>query len=80
MAGPDGINSFFYQHFWGTSGKDVTEMIKDFFGTKRLEEGINKTSICLITKKLNANKLVGFRPMNLCNVTFKSSQKFWLKG
>lgn len=77
--GPDGMTGFFYHHFWETVGKDVFEMVKYFFGSKRLVEGVNKTNICLIPKKLNANKLVDFRPISLCNVAFKIISKLLAK-
>lgn len=54
-------------------------MVKEFFSSKRLEEGVNKTNICLMPKKLNANKLVDFRPISLCNVVFKIISKILAK-
>lgn len=77
--GPDGMSAYFYQHFWETVGRDVTEMVKKFFQTRELEEGINRTNICLIPKKLNANKLADFRPISLCNVAFKIITKILAK-
>lgn len=76
---PDGMSAYFYQHFWETVGRDVTEMVKKFFQTGELEEGITRTNICLIPKKLNANKLADFRPISLCNVAFKIITKILAK-
>lgn len=67
---PDGMSAYFYQHFWESVGGDLTEMVREFFRSGKLEEGINSTNICLIPKKLNANKLADFRPISLCNVAF----------
>ncbi|KAL0848127.1 hypothetical protein Bca101_021374 [Brassica carinata] len=77
--GPDGMSAYFYQHFWESVGGDLTEMVKEFFRSGKLEEGINKTSICLIPKKLNANRLADFRPISLCNVVFKIITKILAK-
>lgn len=65
------MSAYFYQHFWESVGGDLTEMVKEFSRSRRLEEGINRTNICLIPKKLNANSLADFRPISLCNVAFK---------
>ena len=80
--GPDGMSAFFYQHFWESVGGDITEMVRRFFRDGVLEDGINSTNICLIPKKLNANKLVDFRPISLCSLAFKIITKIlakWLK-
>lgn len=77
--GPDGMSAFFYQHFWESVGCDITEMVRRFFRDGVLEDGINNTNICLIPKKLNANKLVNFRPISLCNVAFKIITKILAK-
>lgn len=73
--GPYGMSGFFFQHFWETAGDDITKMVQEFFRSGQLEEGINKTNICLVPKKLNANRLTDFRPISLCNVAFKIISK-----
>lgn len=71
---------FFFSFDWESVGSDLTEMVHEFFWSGKLQEGINKTSICLIPKKLNANRLADFRTISLCNVFFKNNNKyFWLK-
>lgn len=77
--GPDGMSAYFYQHFWETVGGDLTEKVQSFFRSGVLKEGINRTNICLIPKKLNANKVVDFRPISLCNVAFKIITKILAK-
>ncbi|XP_048613516.1 uncharacterized protein LOC125587312 [Brassica napus] len=73
--GPDGMNGFFFQQFWDTMGDDLTTMAQEFLRTGKLEEGINKTNICLVPKKLEAKRLVEFRPISLCNVAYKIVSK-----
>ena len=73
--GPDVMNGFFFQQFWDTMGDDLTSMAQEFLITGKLEEGINKTNICLVPKKLEAKRLVEFRPISLCNVAYKIVSK-----
>ncbi|KAG7583713.1 Reverse transcriptase domain [Arabidopsis suecica] len=47
------------------------KMVQQFFRTGHIEEGMNKTNICLIPKKLKADKMTDFRPISLCNVIYK---------
>lgn len=54
-------------------------MVTDFFRTGQLEPGMNKTSICLIPKKLKAVRLQEFRPISLCNVVYKIIGKLLAK-
>ncbi|KAG7572302.1 Endonuclease/exonuclease/phosphatase superfamily [Arabidopsis suecica] len=69
--GPDGMNGFLYQQFWDNMGDQLTGMVQTFFNTGILEEDMNKTNICLIPKKLKAEKMVDFRPISLCNIVYK---------
>lgn len=69
--GPDGMNGFMYQQFWDNMGSLLTGMVQSFFRTGIIEEGMNNTNICLIPKKLNAERMVDFRPISLCNVIYK---------
>lgn len=73
--GPDGMNGHFFQQFWETMSSEITTMITCFFNTGKLEEGINKTNICLVPKKLGAKQLDQFRPISLCNVVYKIVSK-----
>ncbi|XP_019095662.1 PREDICTED: uncharacterized protein LOC104763574 [Camelina sativa] len=73
--GPDGLTGFFFQQFWERVGEDITEMVRSFMRTGRLEEEINRTNICLIPKKMKASKLQDFRPISLCNVVYKIVSK-----
>ncbi|XP_048605758.1 uncharacterized protein LOC106359240 [Brassica napus] len=69
--GPDGMNGFFFHQFWDTMGDDLTSMAQEFLRTGKLEEGINKTNICLVPKKLEAKRLVEFRPITVPESTLQ---------
>ena len=73
--GPDGMSGYFYQQFWETSGEEITAMVQEFFRTGKLEEEINGTNICLITKTITAKRMSEFRPISLCNVAYKVVSK-----
>lgn len=77
--GPESMNGFFFQQFWETMSEDIFTMVNNFLSTGKLEDGINKTNICLIPKKLEAKKLVDFRPISLCNISYKIVSKLLSK-
>ena len=51
--------------------QDLCSMVRDFFDKGSLEPGINETVLVLIPKKDNPNSLKDYRPISLCNVTYK---------
>lgn len=76
---PDCMNGFFFQQFWETMSANIMKMVEEFFRTGKLEEDINKTSICLVPKKLYEKRLEEFRPISLCNVAYKIISKLLSK-
>lgn len=69
--GPDGITAGFFQDSWNLVKPEVLKAIKkNFIHSKMLKE-INKTYICLFPKKASAKKVEDFRPISLCNTTYK---------
>ena len=73
--GPDGMTSLFYQRFWNFVGKDIVHMVKAFFASGELDERINQTNICLIPKTERPKSMSEFRPISLCNVSYKIISK-----
>lgn len=69
--GLDGINGHLFQQFWDKMGDNLTEMVRDFFQNARINGKMNRTSICLFSKKRNAIRLSEFRLISLSNVSYK---------
>lgn len=69
--GPDGMTPAFFQKHWSVVGKEVVNMVRDFFLTGELIDGINETNIVLIPKKNNPVVVGDLRPISLCNVLMK---------
>ena len=69
--GPDGIHAVFYQKSWGLVGQSITNMVKDFFHSDSSLRLINHTHIALIPKVESLELVTNFRPISLCNVTYK---------
>lgn len=73
--GPDGMTSLFYQRFWKLIGPDIVRMVKAFFNSGELDERINQKNICLIPKTERPKAMTEFRPISLCNVSYKVISK-----
>ncbi|XP_060974510.1 uncharacterized protein LOC133039622 [Cannabis sativa] len=74
-SGPDGmLDNFFIDH-WDTVGKDVVAAVTRFFETGEFAKEINQTFVVLIQKKIGANCFDYFRPISLCNFTYKIISK-----
>lgn len=73
--GPVGMTSLFYQRFWKMVGEGVSSMVRGFFETGEFDERINQTNICLIPKTDRPVTMAEFRPISLCNVSYKIISK-----
>ncbi|KAG7600109.1 Ribonuclease H domain [Arabidopsis suecica] len=73
--GPDGMTAFFYQKFWDLTGPDLVKVVQDFHSSGSFDRRLNETNICLIPKKDRPRKMAEFRPISLCNVSYKVISK-----
>ena len=51
--------------------EDLLSAVKDFFLGGTQAKGFTSTMVILILKKVGATKLTEFRPISLCNVSYK---------
>lgn len=73
--GPDLMTTLFYQKFWHIIGPQVVEMIQQFLQTSILDPRSNEINICLIPKAERPRMMKEFRPISLCNVSYKIISK-----
>ncbi|XP_050207419.1 uncharacterized protein LOC126656837 [Mercurialis annua] len=69
--GPDGLHALFYQSQWGLIGGKVCSFIKSIFNGAPLPAQINQTLLTLIPKCEFPDSIKLFRPISLCNVSYK---------
>lgn len=70
-AGPDDLNTTFYQKFWNLLGKEVFMSCERWLQEVKFPANLNDTIIVLIPKKDNADSIKDLRPIALCNVLYK---------
>ncbi|XP_060969883.1 uncharacterized protein LOC133037085 [Cannabis sativa] len=73
--GPDGMHGRFYRSHWEIVADDVIGTVSEFFQFGRFVKSLNRTFIVLIPKKEGAKKFDDFRPISLCNFTYKIISK-----
>lgn len=77
--GPDGFSACFFQSNWGLMGKDIVSEIREFFLSGQMPRTINETHLRLIPKILSPMKVADYRPIALCNVSYKIISKLLAK-
>lgn len=73
--GPHGFSGAFYQHCWQIIGSDLVITVQEFFCGKLLPKGFAATSLILIPKLTNPENFSDFRPVSLCNFSYKIISK-----
>ncbi|KAL2924062.1 hypothetical protein RDABS01_015553, partial [Bienertia sinuspersici] len=73
--GEDGFHNFFYQKHWSVVQNEVCHLVWDVFASCRVPPAINKTIISLIPKVDHPESLKHYRPISLCNSTYKIVSK-----
>ncbi|KAK3189420.1 hypothetical protein Dsin_028981 [Dipteronia sinensis] len=67
----DGLPALFYQSHWDTVGHDITTACLRCLNDGDLYPTVNDTLITLIPKIDKPYRMSDFRPISLCNVTYK---------
>lgn len=73
--GPDGFPSGFYQQFCDVVGEDTIRMVQAFFHSKYLLKETNHNFLSLIPKVVCPTNASDFRPISLCNTSYKIISK-----
>ncbi|KAK7260044.1 hypothetical protein RIF29_25766 [Crotalaria pallida] len=69
--GKDGFQAIFYQSHWDIVGPALCNLVKDIFLHPDKVKDINDTLITLIPKINLPTSIKHFRPISLCNVSYK---------
>lgn len=69
--GPDGLHAAFYQHMWDVIGDNMFDLVKNSIEMGILLVGLNDTLLALIPKVSSPKTIRQFRPISLCNVSYK---------
>ena len=73
--GPDGFQGIFYQSYWETIQDDVNQLVKSLLLGSVSPGSLNATNLVLIPKVLNLEVVSQFRPISLCNFSYKILSK-----
>ena len=69
--GLDGMPALFYQKLWDSIGGTITAACLRCLNEGDSLEVVNRTLVTLIPKKPQAKRMSEFRPISLCNVSYK---------
>ena len=73
--GLDSMSATFYKSNWGIVSKEVIAMVQSFFASGFMLKEMNHTFITLIPKTPNPSTVHNFRPISLCNISYKIISK-----
>ncbi|GLT61404.1 hypothetical protein SLA2020_341140 [Shorea laevis] len=69
--GVDGFPGCFFQQHWDIVGLDICKAVQHFFDNGFMLREMNKTKLVLIPKIKNPEVISQFRPISLCNFSYK---------
>lgn len=78
--GPDGLHAIFFKRFWNLLENDLVEEVLGALQNATVPTGWNDTTIVMIPKIDNPDKVTQFRPISLCNVVYKIISKMLSHG
>jgi hypothetical protein len=73
--GLDGFSINFYRNCWEIIKIDLLRMIKEFQQKSKVRGSVNSKFLALIPKEANLVSLNKFRPISLCNTSYKILSK-----
>jgi hypothetical protein len=73
--GPDGLHAVFYKQFWDICGHEITQEVLQALNSGVILDGWNDTTIVLIPKVEDPERITQYRPISLCNVIYKIISK-----
>lgn len=73
--GPDDFFPLFYKSFWPDLAPTITTIVQEFFNSGYLLKSWNHTFVTLIPKTDSVTKVEHYRPILLCNVSYKIISK-----
>lgn len=73
--GPDGFQGIFYQSFWEDLKTDVNSLIRALLYEESGLVSLNATHVVLIPKVPKPDLVSQFRPISLCNYSYKVLSK-----
>lgn len=77
--GPDGLHPLFFQKYFHIVGESLIEFVQDIFNGGKFPEGANDTLLALIPKCQFPETISQFRPISLCNTSYKVITKILVR-
>lgn len=68
---PDSLSVSFYRSFWDTIKTDLKIMLRYVHHSLRIGANTNSSFLALIPKETNPTSFSQFRPISLCNLSYK---------
>ncbi|KAF7813704.1 reverse transcriptase [Senna tora] len=73
--GPDGFSGTFFHSTWETTSDQIVQAVMNFFEDESIIKEVNETDIVVIPKIDKTELVTQYRPISLCNYTYKIVSK-----